>query len=54
MSVENHLENLREKHAKLDKEIEAAQRSPGTDDLKLSEMKREKMRLKEEIAKLQA
>ncbi|MFV0410776.1 MAG: YdcH family protein [Paracoccus sp. (in: a-proteobacteria)] len=52
MSVDSHLEKLREKHEHLSKAVEQAQRAPGSSDFEITEMKREKMRLKEEIARL--
>lgn len=52
MSVDSHLEKLREKHEHLSKAVEQAQRAPGTSDFEIAEMKREKMRIKEEIARL--
>ena len=52
MDVNPHVDSLRRKHASLGEQIEAAQRSPGTDDLMISELKRKKLRLKEEISKL--
>ena len=52
MSVQSHVAELRKKHQNLSEAVERAQRAPGTDDISLSEMKREKLRLKEEIARL--
>ncbi|WP_299361812.1 YdcH family protein [uncultured Paracoccus sp.] len=52
MSVASHVQELRKKHQNLSDAVERAQRQPGTDDLTLTEMKREKLRLKEEIARL--
>jgi hypothetical protein len=52
MSLGAHLAELKRKHATLSDRVEEAQRSPGIDDLKLREMKKEKLRLKEEIARL--
>ncbi|HSF91223.1 MAG TPA: DUF465 domain-containing protein [Paracoccaceae bacterium] len=52
MSVEAHLSELRKKHEILSEKIEAEQRSPGSSDLQVVEMKKEKLRLKEEIEKL--
>ena len=52
MSVESHVQELRRKHQSLSNAIEAAARSPGVDDLSISQMKKEKLRLKEEIARL--
>ncbi len=52
MSVESHVQELRRKHQSLSNAIEAAHRSPGADDLTISQMKKEKLRLKEEITRL--
>lgn len=52
MSVASHVAELRKKHEALSRAVEAAQRSPGTDDLDIASMKKEKLRLKEEIARL--
>ncbi|MBT0779011.1 DUF465 domain-containing protein [Paracoccus versutus] len=52
MSVESHVQELRRKHQSLSNAIEAAHRSPGTDDLTIARMKKEKLRLKEEITRL--
>lgn len=52
MSMSSHLAELRKKHATIADRIETEQRSPGSSDLRISEMKREKLRLKEEIARL--
>ena len=52
MSLGSHLQELKKKHANLAQMVEHAQRSPGIDDLKLRELKKEKLRLKEEISRL--
>jgi len=52
MSVASHVQKLREKHETLSDEIEQAQRSPGVDDLYITQLKRQKLRLKEEITRL--
>jgi len=52
MSISSHLDELRRKHAVLEQKIETEVRSPGSDDLQITEMKREKLRLKEEIYRL--
>lgn len=54
MSVENHVQELRKKHQHLSDEVERAQRAPGADDLEIAALKREKLRLKEEIERLTA
>jgi hypothetical protein len=53
MSLETHLAALGQRHDALDKEIEKELAYPAKDDLKLAEMKRRKLQLKDEIAKLQ-
>lgn len=52
MSVASHVEELRKKHQMLSDAVEKAQKRPGSDDLEIVEMKREKLRLKEEISRL--
>jgi hypothetical protein len=52
MSLTSHLQELRKKHQQLSDKVEAAQRSPGVDDLKVTQLKKEKLRLKEEITRL--
>lgn len=54
MSLTSHLEQLKKKHQTLSDAVEEAQRSPATDDLVLADMKKQKLRLKEEIARLSA
>jgi hypothetical protein len=53
MSRETHLAALGQRHDALDKEIAKESLHPGKDELKLAEMKRRKLQLKDEIAKLQ-
>lgn len=52
MSVSSHLEELKKKHAHLNEEVAQAQRAPGYDELVLAELKKQKLRLKEEIYRL--
>lgn len=52
MSVASHVQELRKKHQSLSDAVERAQRSPGVDDLAIAQMKKEKLRLKEEITRL--
>ena len=52
MSLTSHLTELRKKHQHLSVEVEDAQRRPAFDDLQLVQMKKEKLRLKEEIERL--
>lgn len=54
MSVSAHLTELKKKHANLSIEVEEAQRSPGIDDLHISQLKKQKLKIKEEIERLSA
>lgn len=53
MSIESHLSELERKHQALEREIEAERAHPGRDSLKLAELKRRKLSLKDEMTKLQ-
>jgi hypothetical protein len=52
MSLESHLVVLEQRHEALDKEIEQALLHPSFDELKLAELKRRKLLIKDEIVKL--
>ncbi|MCI2399556.1 DUF465 domain-containing protein [Aliiroseovarius subalbicans] len=52
MSMNSHLEALREKHEALSTQVEEAQRAPGSSDSEISELKKQKLKLKEEIERL--
>lgn len=52
MTIQSHLVELRRKHDTLSEMVEQAQRSPGIDDLKIAELKKQKLRIKEEISRL--
>ena len=52
MSMTSHLYQLRAKHEALEEKIEQEQKRPGSDDLVIASMKRQKLHLKDEIAKL--
>lgn len=52
MTISAHVHELQKKHQFLSDEVETAQRSPATDDLKIAEMKKKKLKLKEEIRRL--
>lgn len=54
MSLNAHLLELKKKHAHLSQRVETAERSPGIDDLTIRQLKKEKLRLKEEINRLGA
>jgi hypothetical protein len=52
MSLNSHLEELRRKHQSLSEAVEEAERSPGVDHLVIADLKKQKLKLKEEIARL--
>ena len=52
MNLTGHLSELRRKHESLSKLIEEEQRRPAADDMAVSRLKREKLKLKEEIVRL--
>lgn len=52
MSVASHLDELRRKHESLSDLVEQEQRSPSVSGHKIAELKRQKLRLKEEITRL--
>ena len=52
MSLNGHLQQLKKKHETLSKRVEEAQRSPGMDGSEIRELKKQKLKIKEEIARL--
>jgi hypothetical protein len=52
MSLQSHLAELERRHMALQREIEKEELHPAVDELKLHELKRRKLLLKDEIAKL--
>lgn len=52
MTIASHLVELHKKHEALSEMVEQEQRNPGSDALKIAELKKQKLRLKEEIARL--
>ncbi|SDY67840.1 hypothetical protein SAMN05444004_102312 [Jannaschia faecimaris] len=54
MSLTSHLSELRKKHETLSQQVEAEARSPGVDSIALTEMKKRKLAIKQEIEKLSA
>lgn len=49
MSLENHLANLRSRHLKIEEEINSEYLRPSPDSIKIAEMKKAKLNLKEQI-----
>jgi len=54
MSIETHLEELENKRQALKEKLEDCLAHPSVDDLEIAEIKRQKLHLKDEIAKLQS
>ena len=52
MTLQSHLAELERRHDVLETEIEKAAVHPATDDLTLHAMKKQKLRLKDEIERL--
>jgi hypothetical protein len=52
MSLGSHIEELKRKHRALSDQVEAAQKAPGTTDLEIAALKKQKLRIKEEIERL--
>jgi hypothetical protein len=52
LALTSHLQELKKKHETLSEAVEAAQRLPGTLDIEIVKMKKQKLHLKEEIARL--
>ncbi|WP_069298763.1 YdcH family protein [Neptunicoccus sediminis] len=52
MSMSSHISELKRKHEELSQRVETFQRRPGMDDLEIASLKKEKLRLKEEINRL--
>ena len=54
MVLSAHLQELSEKHRQLERRIEEAVARPGSDDSEIRRMKQEKLKLKDEMARLEA
>ena len=54
MSMQTHLAELELRHRSLESELAEAQQHPSIDDLKILELKRRKLHLKDEIARLRS
>jgi len=52
MAIESHLAELEKRHQALEQEISEALAHPSTDDLTIAELKRRKLHVKDEIARL--
>jgi hypothetical protein len=52
MAIESHLAELEKRHEALEQQLTEALSHPSTDDLQLLELKRKKLHVKDEIARL--
>lgn len=52
MSLSSHLQELRKKHESLSDQVETALRSPAVDGLQITALKKQKLKIKEEIERL--
>ena len=52
MAIEAHLAELEKRHQALEQEISEALAHPSADDLKIAELKRKKLLVKDEITRL--
>ena len=54
MALDAHVTELSDKHRALEKQIENEIARPSADDIEISKLKREKLRIKDEIERLKA
>jgi hypothetical protein len=54
MSLSAHLQELSDKHRQLERRIEDEENRPGSDDVAIRRLKQEKLKLKDEIARLES
>ena len=52
MTIQAHLESLQKKHGVLEEQLHHAMTSPSIDDGQIADLKRRKLRLKDEIERL--
>ncbi|PZQ17069.1 MAG: DUF465 domain-containing protein [Ancylobacter novellus] len=52
MSIESHIAELEKKHRAIEKEIEMELTHPNSDEVKVSSLKRKKLRIKDEMMRL--
>lgn len=52
MSLQSHLLELERRHADIDRQIEKATAHPSTDSLEIAKLKRTKLQLKDQLARL--
>ncbi|MFG1479874.1 DUF465 domain-containing protein [Xanthobacter sp. V4C-4] len=52
MSIQSHVQELKRRHAALDQELARELASPATDSVRVAELKRKKLVLKDEMRRL--
>ncbi len=52
MSLQGHIVELQRRHEALEKEIEQEQLHPNADEVRIHELKRKKLQIKDELVKL--
>jgi hypothetical protein len=52
MALSAHLEQLRSRHGDIETQIEQEMRSPAPDQIKISQLKRQKLQIKDTIAQM--
>ena len=54
MNLEAHVQKLNEKHANIDHVIHMEEHRPNPDTIRITDLKRQKLRLKEELSRLRS
>ena len=54
MSLQSHLAELERRHQAIERELDASRVHPAIDELRLRELKRKKLQLKDEMERLKA
>ncbi len=54
MSMQSHVAELERRHQALDKELKEAMARPATEETRISDLKRRKLHLKDEITRLKS
>jgi hypothetical protein len=54
MTVQAHIASLEKKHGDLEEELQAILASPSSDDREIAELKRRKLRIKDQVQRLKA
>ncbi len=54
MALDAHVTELSDKHRVLEKQIKSEMARPSADDIEISKLKREKLRIKDELERLKA